>query len=191
MSQNSLTPDPQRTTPSAQRGSTERASVCLILASHGSVPDAGSLQRLATALAGSRGVSVLVAESEGPLGSSAMETLLAETAGRDAGTAPLTPMAVNRLADALAGLLRNHCVIYEVAAESRTAEGRDGIPLTERQVEVLRLVADGCSIRQIAAALQISPKTVEFHKAHIMQKLNRRSTADLIKYAIEHGLTQV
>lgn len=61
--------------------------------------------------------------------------------------------------------------------------------LTPRQREVLQLVAEGRTIKEIAALLNISPKTVEFHKAQIMFHLNLHTTAELTKYALSHGLT--
>lgn len=61
--------------------------------------------------------------------------------------------------------------------------------LTPRQREVLQLVAEGHSVKEIASLLGISPKTVEFHKAQIMDQLDLRTTAELTKYAITHGLT--
>ncbi|WHZ25046.1 MAG: Two-component transcriptional response regulator, NarL/FixJ family [Nitrospira sp.] len=61
--------------------------------------------------------------------------------------------------------------------------------LTPRQREVLQLVAEGRTIKEIAALLNISPKTVEFHKAQIMFHLNLHTTAELTKYALAHGLT--
>lgn len=61
--------------------------------------------------------------------------------------------------------------------------------LTPRQREVLQLIAEGRTIKEIAALLNISPKTVEFHKAQIIFHLNLRTTAELTKYALAHGLT--
>ncbi len=61
--------------------------------------------------------------------------------------------------------------------------------LTPRQREVLQLVAEGRTIKEIAALLNISPKTVEFHKAQIMLHLDIHTTAELTKYALAHGLT--
>ena len=58
--------------------------------------------------------------------------------------------------------------------------------LTPRQREVLQLVAEGKSAKEIAALLNISIKTIEFHKKHLMQELHARSTAELIRYAVEH-----
>jgi DNA-binding NarL/FixJ family response regulator len=61
--------------------------------------------------------------------------------------------------------------------------------LTPRQREVLQLVAEGRTIKEIAALLNISPKTVEFHKSQIMLHLDIHTTAELTKYALAHGLT--
>jgi DNA-binding NarL/FixJ family response regulator len=68
--------------------------------------------------------------------------------------------------------------------------GPSGRPaLTPRQREVLRLLADGCTMKEAAAALGVSPRTVETHKYQIMASLGLGSTAELIRYALEHGLT--
>jgi DNA-binding NarL/FixJ family response regulator len=61
--------------------------------------------------------------------------------------------------------------------------------LTPRQREVLQLVAEGKSVREISAALNISPKTVEFHKNGIMSELGIRTTAGLTRYALENHIT--
>jgi DNA-binding NarL/FixJ family response regulator len=60
--------------------------------------------------------------------------------------------------------------------------------LTQRQREVLQLLAEGRSTREIATVLQISPRTVEFHKYRIMEDLGIKTVADLIKYAINKGI---
>jgi DNA-binding NarL/FixJ family response regulator len=69
--------------------------------------------------------------------------------------------------------------------ESRLATIDD---LTARQREILQLVAEGFSAKEIAGQLKVSHRTVEFHKARIMEQLNLHTTADLVKYAIAHGL---
>jgi DNA-binding NarL/FixJ family response regulator len=61
--------------------------------------------------------------------------------------------------------------------------------LTDRQREVLVLLAEGRTTRHIAQELNISLKTVEFHKANITRKLGVHTTADLIKFALDRGLT--
>ncbi|MBB6143084.1 DNA-binding NarL/FixJ family response regulator [Silvibacterium bohemicum] len=60
--------------------------------------------------------------------------------------------------------------------------------LTPRQREVLQLVAEGKTIKEISAALQISSKTVEFHKNALMNEIGLRTTADLTRYAIARGI---
>jgi DNA-binding NarL/FixJ family response regulator len=60
--------------------------------------------------------------------------------------------------------------------------------LTPRQREVLQLVAEGYSRKEVAEILDISVKTVEFHKAKLMRELQLRTPADFTRYAIEHGL---
>lgn len=63
--------------------------------------------------------------------------------------------------------------------------------LTDRQKEVLVLVAQGRSTQAIAAQLNISKKTVEFHKANITKKLGVHTTSELIKFALSQGLTSL
>jgi DNA-binding NarL/FixJ family response regulator len=63
--------------------------------------------------------------------------------------------------------------------------------LTPRQREVLQLVAEGRSAKEIAAVLRISRRTAEFHKARLMETLGVQSTAELIQYAIRHGVSSV
>ena len=60
--------------------------------------------------------------------------------------------------------------------------------LTTRQREILQLVAEGFSAKAIATQLKISHRTIEFHKAKIMEQLDLHTTADLVKYAIAQGL---
>ena len=63
--------------------------------------------------------------------------------------------------------------------------------LTPRQREILQLVAEGRAAKDIAAILNISPRTVEFHKYRIMEVLGLRTTAELTQYAIKHGIVSV
>jgi two-component system response regulator NreC len=60
--------------------------------------------------------------------------------------------------------------------------------LTDREREVLQLIAEGASTREIAEQLHISVKTAETHRAHLMEKLDMRSTAELTQYAIRKGV---
>lgn len=63
-----------------------------------------------------------------------------------------------------------------------------GSHLTPRQREVLQLVAEGKSCKEISAALGISPKTVEFHRNSLMDELGVRTTAELTRYALSRGI---
>jgi DNA-binding NarL/FixJ family response regulator len=74
------------------------------------------------------------------------------------------------------------------AASERLKSGKTSSALTPRQRQVLRLVAEGNSTKEIAAILNVSVKTVEFHKAAIVQKLELHGIAELTRYAIEHGI---
>ena len=65
-----------------------------------------------------------------------------------------------------------------------------GATLTPRQREVLQLVAEGKSGKEIAYILNVSVKTVDFHKGDIMQRLGIHSTAELTRYALEHGIAE-
>jgi DNA-binding NarL/FixJ family response regulator len=60
--------------------------------------------------------------------------------------------------------------------------------LTERESDVVRLVVDGLTARQIATRLVLSPRTVENHVQNVLRKLHLHSRAALVRYAIEHGL---
>jgi two-component system response regulator NreC len=72
------------------------------------------------------------------------------------------------------------------------AEGDAGIAaLSPREREVLQLVAEGLTTKDIAAKLHISVKTVETHRKQIMDKLEIRSVAELTKYAVREGLTSL
>lgn len=60
--------------------------------------------------------------------------------------------------------------------------------LTDRQREVLQLLAEGRSLQEIASLLQISYRTVRFHKVRIMEELGISKNAELVRYAIKHGM---
>ena len=63
--------------------------------------------------------------------------------------------------------------------------------LTPRQREVLQLVAEGHTAKEIAGQLKISKKTVDFHKGRIMDRLGLRTASELTKYAVAHGVTEL
>jgi two-component system response regulator NreC len=79
--------------------------------------------------------------------------------------------------------------INEVMLQAKQNEGRTGYDLlTNREREVLQLIAEGLSNQAIAEELVISVKTVEAHRAHIMTKLHAKNRTDLIRYALKRGL---
>ena len=60
--------------------------------------------------------------------------------------------------------------------------------LTSRQREVLQLLAEGRSMKEVASVLNVAPRTVAFHKYQIMSQLNVKSTAELVQYAVKHHI---
>ncbi len=76
---------------------------------------------------------------------------------------------------------------YVQRAQSAT-EQTGYASLSEREREILLLIAEGSSNQQIAERLSVTTSTVQTHRAHILEKLGLQSTADIIKYAIQHGL---
>jgi two-component system, NarL family, response regulator NreC len=75
-----------------------------------------------------------------------------------------------------------------VAAESEERRRAEEDPLSEREGEVLRLLALGHTNQEIAKQLYISVRTAETHRAHIMQKLRLSSRAELVRYALDRSL---
>lgn len=80
-------------------------------------------------------------------------------------------------------------VAGEVLKTMQESEG-PGSRLTPREIEVLRLIAEGKTNREIALALGISPKTVSVHRSNITSKLDLHSSVELARYAIRHGLVE-
>lgn len=78
--------------------------------------------------------------------------------------------------------------LLESEARQREEEASD--PLSEREREVLRLLALGHTNQEIAKLLYISVRTAESHRAHIMQKLRLGTRAELVRYALAHGLLE-
>jgi DNA-binding NarL/FixJ family response regulator len=63
--------------------------------------------------------------------------------------------------------------------------------LTPRRREILQLLAEGCSAKEIAERLAISSRTVEFHKYQMMEALGLNSSADLVRFAVKHGIVKL
>ena len=88
------------------------------------------------------------------------------------------------------GTYLNPAVGAKLARMESERPGRPG-DLSERELEVLRLIALGHTNAEIGQQLFLSVRTVETHRAHIQQKLRRTSRAELVRYALEHGLVDV
>ena len=85
-------------------------------------------------------------------------------------------------AGAVSALVREHL------EGNREGPARD--PLSRRELEVVTLIAEGRSGTEIAELLQISPRTVERHRANILEKLELRDRVDVTRYAVRHGLIE-
>ena len=102
----------------------------------------------------------------------------------------------SELVTAICEALKGNTYITPMIAGDLLESYREGEPgacdslhrLTTRQREVLQLVAEGLSAKQVAAELQISVRTAEAHKAHILEALGLHSTAELVQYAIRNGI---
>lgn len=102
------------------------------------------------------------------------------------------------LVDAVRAVAGGHTFLHPVIARRLVREhehtgGRDDDRrrydgLTERERQVVRLIANGKTNREIAEALHISVKTVETHRTHIMEKLDLHDRAHLVRYAVRKGL---
>ncbi|HBR50761.1 MAG TPA: DNA-binding response regulator [Nitrospira sp.] len=87
----------------------------------------------------------------------------------------------------ITSLIAKDLVQAAIADTASGADGQDRLPI--RQREILQLVAEGLTLKEIASTLGLSPKTVEYHKAKLMEQLGLHTTAELTKYALAHGLT--
>jgi DNA-binding NarL/FixJ family response regulator len=101
--------------------------------------------------------------------------------------------AVDELEQAIRAVLAGHSYITPLITRelvdvylSTTSEKPRG--LTPRQREVLHFLAEGRTAKEIANLLHITSRTVEFHKGQILDTLKLKTTADLIKYALTHGI---
>lgn len=88
------------------------------------------------------------------------------------GRSYVTPLVTEGLVDSLLRI-EDHAAAHE---------------LTARQREVLQLLAEGNSMKEVAAVLKLTPRTVAFHKYQMMEQLHIKSTAELIRYAVRHHI---
>jgi DNA-binding NarL/FixJ family response regulator len=107
--------------------------------------------------------------------------------------------APDELLTAIREVLKGRTYITPIIAEELMQTYKNGDhkkkdpvrKLTSRQREVLQLVAEGKSAKEIAKSLYISSRTVEFHKYHIMEELGLKTSAELVRFAIKHGIISI
>lgn len=96
--------------------------------------------------------------------------------------------AASELLAAIEKVLDGRTYTSPLIGPETPVESKDSKRLTLRQLEILRLVAEGYQNKEIAQLLKISVKTVEFHKTRIMAELDIHTPAGLTRYAIDHGI---
>jgi two-component system response regulator NreC len=151
-----------------------------------SMPGGSSLEAIPQILAGSPGTAVVVLTmhddpsfARTALQSGASGFVLKEAADEELLEAIRTAAA--------GGTYLNPRMGARIASEPPRPSGPPD-DLTERELEVLRLIALGHTNAEIGAQLFLSTRTVETHRAHIQQKLRRTSRAELVRYALDHEL---
>jgi len=81
--------------------------------------------------------------------------------------------------------------IFRVMSEQPDQVGGPELSLTPRQREILQLLAEGRSAKEIGDALAISTRTVEFHKYQMMDRLDLHTNAELVRFALKHGIAEI
>ena len=119
--------------------------------------------------------------------------LAAEAYRRKASGYLLKNSAATELVTAIREAMRGRTYVSPLIADvmlSRISDPtqKDRAGLTPRQREVLQLLAEGKSMKEVATILNLSTRTVEFHKQRIMELLDLKTNADLIRYAVKEGL---
>ena len=106
----------------------------------------------------------------------------------------LKSAADHDLIEACRSALRGETFLYPRAVKALVREflesGETGDPLTPRELEVVKLIAEGYTSRAIGEELVISEKTVERHRSNILEKLGMRDRVELTRYAIRRGLIE-
>lgn len=95
------------------------------------------------------------------------------------------------LADAVRRVVAGEQVVDKQIDRDRSLKGERAHGLTARELQILQLIAEGKSNKEIAAELDLSANTVGVHRANIMDALGIHKTAELVVYAIRHGLVNV
>ncbi len=102
----------------------------------------------------------------------------------------LKDAADEELADALRAVLADRLYVQPAMA-ARLVMGEPEDDLTQRERDVLRLIALGHTNQEIAKRLFLSVRTIEAHRRHILTKLRLNTRADLVRYALEHHLVEL
>jgi DNA-binding NarL/FixJ family response regulator len=102
--------------------------------------------------------------------------------------------AASELGTAIREVMQGRTYITPLAAEGLVGslihgdQANKGHELTSRQREVLQLLAEGRSMKEVGSVLNLTPRTVAFHKYRIMEQLKVKSTAELVQYAVKHHI---
>ena len=107
--------------------------------------------------------------------------------------------ATSELVKAIREVLKGNMYVTPVLAKEGLQSFMDRVEhsrktplkLTDRQQEILQLLAEGRSAKEVGGLLNISTRTVEFHKYRIMENLQLKTTAELVQYAIKHGIVSM
>ena len=81
--------------------------------------------------------------------------------------------------------------VLQLMSRGTEAAGDPQLLLTARQREILQLLAEGRSAKEIGGTLAISARTVEFHKYHMMETLSLHTNAELVHFALKHGIAEI
>jgi DNA-binding NarL/FixJ family response regulator len=84
-----------------------------------------------------------------------------------------------------------HTFVHGPADAASGDKPLPGSPLTNREVEVIQLLAEGKSNKEAAVELGVSTRTVESHRTHIMHKMNFRSFSELVRFAVRNNLVDL
>ena len=82
----------------------------------------------------------------------------------------------------------NPAVVQEMTANPQPERGRPHEALSDREYQVLRMIASGLTVSQVAIRLSLSVKTVSTYRARVLEKMSMKTTAQLMHYGIQHGL---
>ena len=128
------------------------------------------------------------------------ESLYGERALRAGARGYLTKQeATKKIIDVIRRVLRGDVYVSDALADSlvRKVAGANkkggGSPmdvLTDRELEVFQFLGQGSAVKEVAERLSISVKTVEAHREHIKQKMNFKTSSELLRYAIQHALQE-